>query len=88
MLKEGIRQKSLGQSRSLELPETAPLYSWPLGVLHSPVPWKISVNMCKPAVYHFTDLIALFLLGSVSGLMLVSLEPWPSASLPLLLALE
>lgn len=69
LLNAGIRQKSLGQGRSLELPETAPLHSWPLGVLHSLVPWKISVNMCKLAIYYFTDLIALFLLGSVSGLI-------------------
>ena len=84
MLIEGVRQKSSGQSRPLELPETAPLYSWPFGVLHSLVLWKIFV----PAIYHFADLVALLLLGSVRGQMLVSLALWPGASLPLLLALE
>lgn len=67
LLIEGIRQKSSGQSRPLELPETAPLHSWPLGVLHSLVPWKISVTTCKPAIYHFAELVALLLLGSVRG---------------------
>ena len=57
LLIEGIRQKSSGQSRTLVLPETAPL-------------------------------VALLLLGSVRGQMLVSLELWTGASLPLLLALE
>ena len=88
LLIEGIRQKSSGQSRTLVLPETAPSHSWFLGVLHNLVPWKISFTTSKPAIYHFADLVALLLLGSVRGQMLVSLELWPGASLPLLLALE